>query len=255
MEDGADAPPSFVFSSLNLPSSILVFFSLHNRYAPRPMAQPLHLLSPRGFRAAGVYAGIKSKNAPDVALLVCDRLATAAAVFTTNKVFAAPIKVGREHVRSGKLRGVVVNAGNANACTGKQGERDARRMCDLAASVAGCEPDQILPSSTGVIGHPLPMEKLERGIVEAGQYLGSSNEHANLFCDAILTTDTKRKTAGTTFKIGKHRVTLAGTCKGSGMIGPRMALLPPKAHRFAVGPRAETHATLLAYLTTDATLP
>src|SRR5918992_674455 len=90
----------------------------------------LHLLSPAGFRAAGVYAGIKTKHAPDVGLLIADRSATAAAVFTTNKVFAAPVKVGREHVASGKLRGVVVNAGNANACTGKQGERDALRMCE-----------------------------------------------------------------------------------------------------------------------------
>src|SRR5213076_2774061 len=102
-----------------------------------PMAD-LHLLSPRGFRAAGVYAGIKSKHAPDVGLLVCDRIATAAAVFTTNKVFAAPVKVGREHVRSGKLRGVVVNSGNANACTGARGERDARRMCALTAQLVGC---------------------------------------------------------------------------------------------------------------------
>ena len=93
----------------------------------------LHLLSPLGFRAAGVYAGIKTKQTPDVGLLVCDAPATAAAVFTTNKVFAAPVKVGREHVAGGKLRGVVVNAGNANACTGRQGERDARRMCELAA--------------------------------------------------------------------------------------------------------------------------
>src|SRR6478672_2556188 len=105
----------------------------------------LHLLSPAGFRASGVYAGIKSRHAPDVGLLVCERLASAAAVFTTNKVFAAPVKIGREHVKSGQLRGVVVNAGNANACTGKQGERDALRMCELAATVAKCKKTDILP--------------------------------------------------------------------------------------------------------------
>src|SRR5206468_2114659 len=143
--------------------------------------------------------------------------------------FAAPVKVGREHVKGGKLRGVVVNAGNANACTGMDGERDARRMCELAAAVAGCKPSEILPSSTGIIGHMLPMAKLERGIIEAGQYLGSSLEHANLFSDAILTTDTKRKVAGTRVRIGKERVTIAGTCKGSGMIGPRMSLTGPRA--------------------------
>ena len=99
----------------------------------------LHLLSPLGFRAAGVYAGIKSRQTPDVGLLVCDTPASAAAVFTTNRVVSPAVKVGREHVAGGRLRAVVVNAGNANACTGRQGERDARRMCALAASVAGCD--------------------------------------------------------------------------------------------------------------------
>src|SRR4051794_8444259 len=162
------------------------------------MPEP-HLLSPRGFRAAGVYAGIKSKQVPDVALLVCDTLASAAAAFTMNQVVSPGVTVGRRHIKSGKLRGVVVNAGNANACTGKQGERDALRMCELAASVAKCKPNEILPSSTGIIGHLLPMDKLERGIIEAGQYLGSTLEHAQLFGDAILTTDLKRKSAGTRF--------------------------------------------------------
>ena len=123
----------------------------------------LHLLSPAGFRASGVYAGIKSKQIPDVGLLICDRMATAAAVFTTNKVFAAPIKVGREHIASGKLRGVVVNSGNANSCTGRQGEKDAWRMCMLAARVINDRGEHFLPSSTGIIGHMLPMAKIERG--------------------------------------------------------------------------------------------
>jgi len=209
----------------------------------------IHLLTPLGFRAAGVYAGIRSKHQPDVGLLLCEHLATASAVFTTNKVFAAPVKVGRENIASGKLRGVIVNAGNANACTGKQGERDARRMCALAAQVAGCEADEILPSSTGIIGHMMPMEKVERGIIEAGQYLGSSLEHALLFSDAILTTDLKRKSAGVEFRIGKARVRLAGVCKGSGMIGPRMSVDAPRADSRKAKPK---HATMLAYLTTDA---
>jgi glutamate N-acetyltransferase/amino-acid N-acetyltransferase len=211
----------------------------------------LHFLSPAGFRAAGVYAGIKTKQNPDVGLLICDRSATAAALFTTNKVFAAPVKVGRDHVKSGRLRGVVVNAGNANACTGKQGERDALRMCELAATVAKCRKTEILPSSTGIIGHLLPMRKLERGIVEAGQYLGTSLEHARLFAAAILTTDIKRKEAATSFKLGKRTVTLAGVCKGSGMIGPRMSLAGPGASSSKNRP---LHATMLAYLTTDAAI-
>src|SRR5215208_1392313 len=108
----------------------------------------LHLLSPRGFRGTGVYAGIKTRHAPDVGLLVCTAPSpTAAAVFTTNKVVAAPVKVGREHIAQtkGRLRAVVVNAGNANACTGRQGEKDARRMCQLAATIAGCAPGEVLP--------------------------------------------------------------------------------------------------------------
>ena len=197
-----------------------------------------HLLSPAGFRAGAVYAGIKSKQIPDVALLVCDAPAVAAAVFTTNKVFAAPVKIGRQHIASGKLRGVVVNAGNANACTGRQGEKDARRMCELAAECVDGKSKEFLPSSTGIIGHLLPMEKVERGIREAAAGLGNSREYAMSFADAILTTDTKRKTAATQFKIGKKTITIAGVCKGSGMIGPRLA--------------GAKHATMLAYLTTDA---
>ncbi len=200
----------------------------------------LHLLSPKGFRAAGVHAGIRSKPAPDVALLLADRLSPAAAVFTTNRLYAAPVAVGREHVKAGRLRGVVVNAGNANAATGRQGLKDARRMCQVAAAAAQCKADQILPCSTGIIGHLLPMAKLERGIIEAGQYLGSSAEHALLFADSILTTDTRRKTAAATVKIGRQRVTIAGVCKGAGMIGPRMSVAGPP------------HATMLAFLTTDA---
>src|SRR5688572_12989176 len=99
----------------------------------------LHLLTPRGFRAAGVYAGIKSSNNPDIGLLVCEKPATAVAAFTTNKVFAAPVKVGREHVAAGKLRAAVMNSGNANACTGRQGEKDARRMCAIAAELVGAD--------------------------------------------------------------------------------------------------------------------
>jgi glutamate N-acetyltransferase/amino-acid N-acetyltransferase len=232
----------------------------------------LHLLSPSGFRAAGVYAGIKTKHTPDLGLLVCDAPApTAAAAFTTNKVFAAPVKVGREHVAqtNGRLRAVVVNAGNANACTGRQGERDARRMCRLAAQVAGCAAEEVLPSSTGIIGHLMPMEKIERGIADAGQYLGGSLEHALLFADAILTTDTRRKAAAVEVRLGRQVVTVAGVCKGSGMIGPRVAL-GGDAGRARDGksvtgqmsrpgrpkaPRRGAHATMLAYLTTDAAVP
>ena len=198
----------------------------------------LHLLSPRGFRAAGVRAGIKASGKTDVGLLVCGSTASAAAVFTQNRVVAAPVIVGRDHIASGRLRAVVVNSGNANACTGRQGMSDAKQMCKLTASLLGCEAAAVLPSSTGIIGHLLPMEKVSAGIAAAADKLGDSADHALSFMDAILTTDTRRKSASAVVKIGRDRITIAGVCKGSGMIGPRMKSSVP-------------HATMLAYLTTD----
>lgn len=205
----------------------------------------LHLLSPLGFRAGGVYAGIKTRHANDIGLLIAESNATAAAVFTTNRVFAAPVKVGRAHVKAGKLRGVVMNSGCANACTGKQGERDALEMCKLAAISAGGSAKDWLPSSTGIIGHLLPMEKVRGGIYQCSAVLGNSSEHALMFGEAIMTTDTRRKHAAVSFKVGKQVVTVAGVSKGAGMIGPRMSLAGPPGVKGG-------QATLLAYLTTDA---
>jgi glutamate N-acetyltransferase/amino-acid N-acetyltransferase len=199
----------------------------------------IHLLSPEGFQAGTAAAGIRIRRADDVGLLIADKPAIAAAVFTTNTVVAAPVIVGRRHVAAGKLRGIVVNAGIANACTGPQGEKDALAMCRLAAAEANSRLEEFLPSSTGIIGHMLPMDRMANGIRAAAQTLGRSAEHAQKFADAILTTDLRRKTAGLRVKIGREIYTLAGVCKGSGMIGPRMAL----------------HATMLAYLTTDVQLP
>jgi glutamate N-acetyltransferase/amino-acid N-acetyltransferase len=194
----------------------------------------IHLLSPRGFRAGAAVAGIKTNGAADVGLLVCDCDASAAAAFTTNKVVSPGVIVGRKHVTRGRLRGVVVNSGNANACTGKQGLKDALRMCTLASKHLGVKPSDMLPGSTGIIGKMLPMEKVERGIAGAFEYLASSQEHALRFGEAILTTDLKRKQAAALVTIGRETICVAGVCKGSGMIGPRL------------------HATMLAYLTTDA---
>ncbi len=213
-------------------------------------AEP-HLLSPKGFRAGAVHAGIRTATrAPDVALLVCDVPAPAAAVFTTNKVIAAPVKVAREHVAHGRLRAVVVNAGNANACTGLHGELDARHACATAAAALGCDPRQVLPCSTGIIGHPLPMKKLERGIRAAAGRLGATARHASAFADAILTTDTRRKTAAAQVKLGRggrELVRVAGACKGSGMIAPSMTVNSDALEALGI-----KHATMLAFLTTDA---
>jgi len=197
----------------------------------------MHLFSVKGFSGAGVAAGIKQSKKNDVGLLVADGFATAAAAFTTNKVFAAPIAVGRKHIRDGVLKGVVINSGNANACTGQQGIEDAERMCGLAAQLTQTDYRLFLPSSTGIIGHLLPMNNVCAGIRAAAAELGNSQEHSDSFIASILTTDTRPKFASATVRIGGKRVTLTGTCKGAGMIGPKMAV---------------KQATMLAYLLTDA---
>jgi glutamate N-acetyltransferase/amino-acid N-acetyltransferase len=197
----------------------------------------MHLLSAKGFVANGVAAGIKASGNKDVGVLACEGVATAAAAFTTNKVFAAPVAVGRKHIRRGVLKGVVLNSGNANACTGKRGLADAQNMCALAGQLTLVEPELFLPSSTGIIGHHLPMDNVFAGIRGAAADLGNSESHALAFTDAILTTDTKRKFAGATLRIGGKKVTVTGVCKGAGMIGPNMAV---------------PQATMLSYLLTDA---
>lgn len=202
----------------------------------------LHFLSPVGFRATGVRAGIKKSGKPDVGMLVCDSLANAAAAFTTSKVISPAVKVGRVHVAGGKLRAVIVNSGNANACTGRQGERDAVSMCAQTAKLLGCDRGQVLPSSTGIIGQMLPMEKISAGISAAAESLGNSQEHSRAFMSAILTTDLKSKEAAVAVRVGKETIRLAGVCKGSGMIGPRVSTAGP-------------HATMLAYLTCDVAAP
>jgi glutamate N-acetyltransferase / amino-acid N-acetyltransferase len=192
---------------------------------------PDAVCAPEGFRAAGVPAGIKSAG-PDVALIISDYPAHAAAVFTTNRVQAAPIQVCREHLSAsqGQARAIVVNSGNANACTGTRGLEDARRMAALTAGALGIPAEQVLVASTGIIGHPLPMEKLEAGIAAAAAAL---DRDAGPAAAAIMTTDLVPKVAAVQVEIDGRPVRVGGICKGSGMIGPHLA-------------------TMLAFLTTDA---
>ncbi len=208
----------------------------------------LHLLSPAGFQAAGVAARLKKSGKLDLGLLVCtgDRLATAAAAFSRNRVVSPTITVGRKHLEDSRLRAVVVNSGNANACTGERGERDARNTCVDVATRLGCDPADVLPSSTGIIGHHLDMPKLLAGVERVYAELGTTADHAAAFGRAILTTDLVPKQAATSFDIGGQTVTIAGVCKGSGMIGPMMGV-------DGVGGRGP-QATMLAYLTTDANI-
>ncbi len=193
----------------------------------------------RGFRAAGISAGIKATGKPDLALVVSETPATAAAVFTLNKVQAAPVLVSKEHLTKsgGVVRAIVVNSGCANACTGDAGIADARGMAAETARLAGCPVEQVLVASTGVIGVNLPMNKLKSGIPQAFSALASTEGSQAAL--AIMTTDPFPKEACATISVAGKTVTIGGMAKGSGMIGPNMAPSPP-------------HATMLAFVTTDA---
>lgn len=184
-----------------------------------------------GVRAAGVHAGIKAADAKDVALIVTDVPATAAGVFTKNSVTAAPVIVCRGHLSGGRAQAVIVNSGNANACTGEVGMANAQRMAALTAEQLGIDPNLVLVSSTGVIGQQLPMDKIESGIQAAVSAL-SANGGADT-AEAIMTTDTHPKSVAVEVEIGGASVRIGGIAKGSGMIAPNMA-------------------TMLSYLTTDA---
>ncbi len=189
--------------------------------------------APKGFRAAGVHCGIKASR-QDLALIVSDRLATAAAMFTTNAVKAAPVLVSQEKIQSGAAQAIVVNSGNANACTGAPGLADAREMAALAAGELGISDEFVLVASTGVIGVRLPMPAIRRGVPQAARAV--SPDGGSDAAQAILTTDAFPKTAAVQVEIGETSVTIGGMAKGAGMIHPNMA-------------------TTLGFITTDAVIP
>ncbi len=200
---------------------------------------------PRGFQFAAVKAGIKPSGKADFAVAVADRGTSAAAMFTANRVQAAPITVGRRHLaRSrGRVRVVAVNAGNANCATGTVGITACEQVSKAAAEAFGCEGHQVFPSSTGIIGVPLPWEKLVAALPEVKNTLAADAEAFSRFAEAILTTDTRAKVAHDQFEADGKTVRVAGVCKGAGMIHPRMEPAAP-------GP----HATMLVYLFTDAAI-
>jgi len=196
--------------------------------------------APKGFLVAGVHCGIKKSGKLDLALLVCPAGAKAAAVFTTNKITSAAVQVSKKHIKSPKIFAVVVNSGNANACTGKAGVRNAQKMCEIAALIlsritkderraTSDERRNILVASTGIIGHQLPMDKIAVGISKAAAQLSSSSETGLDFAKAIMTTDTKPKQSIRCFSFERRAtsderlITIAGTVKGAGMIAPNMA--------------------------------
>lgn len=191
------------------------------------------VVAPLGFLASGVSAGLKRQDKRDVALVAAEIAVPAAAVFTTNKVAAAPVVVSRRHIAGGMARAVVINAGNANACTGERGERDSVATANAVAAALGCLPAEVVVASTGVIGVPLHVEKLLNAIPEAVEMLDSrSGDDA---ATAIMTTDTFAKQTAVSLEVDGRRITVGGMAKGSGMIAPNMA-------------------TMLSVITTDAPL-
>jgi len=205
---------------------------------------------PRGFRFGAAKAGLKQSGRADFALIVADAPASAAAGFTANRVKAAPLLVDAEHLHAsgGRVRVVAINAGNANCAVGQAGMDAARATCSAAAATFGCKPEQVFPSSTGVIGVPLPAEKLIAALPELAKSIGSQSDHFQQVAEAIITTDTVEKTAFARLQVltpeidgpGEipQEVRIAAVCKGSGMIHPQ--LVP--------------HATMLVYILTDAAI-
>lgn len=177
----------------------------------------------KGFKFAGISAGIKKNGKKDLGLIYCETPAVAAALFTRNKVVAAPVILGREKIKKGLCQAILVNSGNANCYTGDQGIEDAVFCSQLTADSLGISQDLVLVSSTGVIGAPLPVEKFSASMPELKNQLDSS--HFIDFADAILTTDTCRKIVEKTGTINGKQFTVTGVAKGSGMIRPDMATL------------------------------
>lgn len=184
----------------------------------------------KGFQAAGISAGIKNGK-KDIAVIYSEKEAVAAGVFTLNQVKAAPVYLCQEHLEN-SIQALVVNSGNANACTGEQGRKDARIMAVKTAEATGLKPEEVMVSSTGVIGVPLPMDKINRGIAQAASALGTGEDCDLAAARAIMTTDTVIKQAAFRCSTDNGDFHLGGIAKGSGMICPNMA-------------------TMLAFLTTD----
>jgi glutamate N-acetyltransferase / amino-acid N-acetyltransferase len=182
---------------------------------------------PLGFSWSAVKAGIKASGRPDVALAEARLGASAAAMFTRNRVAAAPVEVGRKHLRrsKGRVRAVLVNAGNANCATGEQGIAVAEQSCAAVGAALEAAPEFIIPSSTGIIGVPLPVQKLTAAVPAVAAALADNEDALKAFAKAIMTTDTCMKLASTEFAAGDKTVRIAGVCKGSGMIHPNMATM------------------------------
>ena len=216
------------------------------------------IIAPQGFLTAGLFCDVKRLGTGkgsdkgqkrDLALIVSEVPATAAGMFTTNQICAAPVKVCVEHIAKGKAQAVVVNSGNANACTGPRGLKDAREMAALSAKELLLKPEDVLVGSTGRIGLELPMPNIRKGIAQIVKELDDSPSAAHNAAEAIMTSDTRPKEIALECKLGTQTVRIGGIAKGAGMIQPGMS---PTGARPASLP---LHATMLAHLTTDAKIP
>lgn len=182
--------------------------------------------APKGFLASGLNAGIKNQTKKDMAMVFCSTPCAAAGVFTTNLVKAAPVKWDKEIVTTSPyVQAVVVNSGIANACTGAEGLGYCADTAAEAAAALNIPKTAVLVASTGVIGKQLPIDKIKSGVTALSKVLGSSREDAKLAAEAIMTTDTKSKEVACTLELGGKQVTVAGMCKGSGMIHPNMCTM------------------------------
>lgn len=184
-----------------------------------------HLFMPSGFLFGAATAGIKQSGKPDLACAIALEGATAAAIFTTNLIVAAPVVVGRENMKlsGGKLRAVIVNSGNANCATGAAGLQAAKAVCAEAAKQAGAAANEILPSSTGIIGVPLPTSKIINALPQL--FASAAADGLGTFARAIMTTDTRPKVASAEISLKGKKVRIAGAAKGAGMIHPNMATM------------------------------
>jgi glutamate N-acetyltransferase / amino-acid N-acetyltransferase len=218
------------------------------------------VVAPKGFLASGVFCDIKKLGTGkgsnkgskrDLALIASETPATVAGMFTTNQVCAAPVKMCVERVKQGTAQVVVVNSGNANACTGEQGLADAREMVSFTERALNLPHGSVLVGSTGRIGVTMPMDNVRAGIIEAATLLGSTAEHADNAVEAIMTSDTKPKQIAVEFKLGGKTVRIGGICKGAGMIHPGMS---PTGARPVTLPHGGLHATMLCFITTDAAI-
>ncbi|ODS34515.1 MAG: arginine biosynthesis protein [Candidatus Scalindua rubra] len=197
---------------------------------------PGGVIAPKGFKAGSVHCGIKRniKN-HDIGIIFSEESCKAAALFTTNQIVAAPIKYCRKIIQNGAVHAIVVNSGNANACTGKKGYNDAEKMAHLTSKHLNIKSNEVIVASTGIIGRLLPMKKIQSGISKSIAHLGNQNTHSLNIAKAIMTTDIVPKHIAVKTRLGRKEVTIGAIAKGSGMISPKMA-------------------TMFCFITTDASI-